>query len=347
LKNEIQAGKREGSVISTRSVEAARGGDETVWLEISRELEEAGISEDKINEHRTFITTWLINAFESGQLEEKPPTAPSDGPEGDSTPLEIDQDVLGSTSNANDVVDAVFSSHLRHGSEITLPEDIDSEDGSDGFISGAAQKIADFHRLGREAIENADYMDAEQQLWKAMDLAVLVFGNESKRVRDCGSILEEFYMSSPLLPPRGFSMYGSSQPLTCFSVPDLTWNRYSYDRPIPDIPKFDSSRLRPSSLDPSKVDLSKLSPSRLHGEHSRIDPSKLDFCRVLWDYAPEAGVELPGVDITVRKGDIIAVLSRSDPEGNPSEWWKCRTRDARIGYLPAVYLELRPVPKWT
>jgi peroxin-13 len=72
----------------------------------------------------------------------------------------------------------------------------------------------------------------------------------------------------------------------------------------------------------------------------QIDPSKLEFCRVLYDFNPET---LPnasaGVDLPVQKGDFVAVLSKSDPIGNPSEWWKCRSRDGRVGYLPSPYLE--------
>ena len=46
-----------------------------------------------------------------------------------------------------------------------------------------------------------------------------------------------------------------------------------------------------------------------------------------------------GVDLTVKKGDLVAVLSKSDPMGNASDWWRCRARDGRMGYLPGVYLE--------
>jgi peroxin-13 len=71
----------------------------------------------------------------------------------------------------------------------------------------------------------------------------------------------------------------------------------------------------------------------------QIDPSKLDFCRVLYDFTPETGAAVQGVDLAVKKGDLVAVLSKSDPMGNPSEWWRCRARDGRMGYLPGVYLE--------
>jgi peroxin-13 len=75
-----------------------------------------------------------------------------------------------------------------------------------------------------------------------------------------------------------------------------------------------------------------------------IDPSKLDFCRVLYDFTPESGAAVQGVDLEVKKGDLVAVLSKSDPMGNPSEWWRCRARDGRMGYLPGVYLEMAKRP---
>ncbi|KAJ5817167.1 peroxisomal docking factor component Pex13-Penicillium chrysogenum [Penicillium robsamsonii] len=69
-----------------------------------------------------------------------------------------------------------------------------------------------------------------------------------------------------------------------------------------------------------------------------LDPAKLDFCRLLYDYTPETQ-ESNGIDLAVKKGDIVAVLSKSDPMGNASEWWRCRARDGRVGYLPGPYLE--------
>jgi len=82
-----------------------------------------------------------------------------------------------------------------------------------------------------------------------------------------------------------------------------------------------------------------------------IDPSKLDFCRLLYDYSPDNVISghplTPGIDLRVNKGDLVAVLSKTDPTGNASEWWRCRARDGRVGYLPNVYLEAiqrRPLP---
>ncbi|WEW58416.1 Peroxisomal membrane protein PAS20 [Emydomyces testavorans] len=74
------------------------------------------------------------------------------------------------------------------------------------------------------------------------------------------------------------------------------------------------------------------------GQQAGLDPSKLDFCRALYDYTPDAQVAA-GIDLTVKKGDIVAVLSKTDPRGNPSEWWRCRARDGSVGYLPGPYLQ--------
>lgn len=73
-----------------------------------------------------------------------------------------------------------------------------------------------------------------------------------------------------------------------------------------------------------------------------LDPSKLDFCRVLYDYTPaqQPGQSFTeGIDLAVKKGDLVAVLSKTDPMGQASEWWRCRARNGQMGYLPAPYLE--------
>ena len=82
-----------------------------------------------------------------------------------------------------------------------------------------------------------------------------------------------------------------------------------------------------------------------NGEQVPIDPKKLDFCRVLYDYMPTP--QSGGMDLEVKKGDFVAVLSKTDPMGNASEWWRCRARDGKMGYLPSPYLEpiQRPTPK--
>lgn len=75
----------------------------------------------------------------------------------------------------------------------------------------------------------------------------------------------------------------------------------------------------------------------LENPQAAIDPNKLEFCRALYDFTPNANMQ--GMDLAVKKGDMVAVLSKTDPMGNASEWWKCRSRDGRMGYLPGIYLE--------
>ena len=80
-----------------------------------------------------------------------------------------------------------------------------------------------------------------------------------------------------------------------------------------------------------------------------LDPSKLDFCRVMYDFPPQEAIAQGSfnkdIDLSVKKGDFVAVLDKSSPDpqqqqsGQESEWWRCRARDGRMGYLPAVFLE--------
>lgn len=75
-----------------------------------------------------------------------------------------------------------------------------------------------------------------------------------------------------------------------------------------------------------------------------LDPTKLEFCRLLYDYLPAASPPPASssstLELHARKGDLVAVLSKNDPAGCPSDWWLCRSRDGRHGYLPSTYLEL-------
>ena len=73
-----------------------------------------------------------------------------------------------------------------------------------------------------------------------------------------------------------------------------------------------------------------------------VDPSKLEFCRLLYDYLPQGNTT--SMELEARKGDLVAVLTKNDPSGQPSEWWQCRSRDGRQGYLPSTYLEVLKRP---
>ncbi|KAK7430096.1 Peroxisomal membrane protein PAS20 [Neonectria magnoliae] len=74
-----------------------------------------------------------------------------------------------------------------------------------------------------------------------------------------------------------------------------------------------------------------------------VDPTKLEFCRLLYDFLPQP-TNGNSMELEARKGDLVAVLSKEDPSGAPSEWWQCRARDGRQGYLPSTYLELLKRP---
>ncbi|KAI5803390.1 Peroxin 13, N-terminal region-domain-containing protein [Peziza echinospora] len=79
-------------------------------------------------------------------------------------------------------------------------------------------------------------------------------------------------------------------------------------------------------------------PLAITAANPHNDPSSLEFARVKFDYTPET--QQNGVDLEVKKGDLVAILGKTDPLGNPSQWWRCRARDSRVGYLPSPYLEI-------
>lgn len=89
----------------------------------------------------------------------------------------------------------------------------------------------------------------------------------------------------------------------------------------------------PPLLDPGGTPV----PQQDFAQPSPPEAHKLEFCRVLFDYNPP--LRTARKDLAVKKGDIVAVLINRDPMGNPIDWWRCRTRDGRTGYLPNVYLE--------
>ena len=74
----------------------------------------------------------------------------------------------------------------------------------------------------------------------------------------------------------------------------------------------------------------------------QLDPAQLDFCRLLFDYTPDTQGQspTPEIDLEVKKGDLVPVLAKTDPMGNASEWWRCRARDGKVGYLPSPFLEI-------
>ncbi|POS85383.1 hypothetical protein EPUL_002812 [Erysiphe pulchra] len=139
---------------------------------------------------------------------------------------------------------------------------------------------------------------------------------------------------------------GRPPPADAISLTPSAFARFEGRKTLPDGTIIDLAR--PTSQEEEQHRLA-LSGQLLTGPDGqlipqKIDPSKLDFCRVLYDFNSETGANMDGVDLQVKKGDLVAVLSQSDPLGNPSEWWRCRARDGRIGYIPKVYLEVARKP---
>ena len=65
--------------------------------------------------------------------------------------------------------------------------------------------------------------------------------------------------------------------------------------------------------------------------HSRsLDISSAQLYRAIFDYIPRN----PAAEIPLRKGDIVAIVQRTD-----AGWWRARLRDGREGFVPATYLE--------
>ena len=85
-----QLGRREGSVISTDSLVSAEEGDEDIWRQIARELDDVGITSDLIREHREYITDWIRMALETGEFKEA--SSPADSNRGSESGIEADVD---------------------------------------------------------------------------------------------------------------------------------------------------------------------------------------------------------------------------------------------------------------
>lgn len=95
---EHRAGLREESVISVHSIELAQEGDDAVWREIGRELEDVGITQPMIWDHKDFIIDWIKGALQSVRFDEASP--------GSSSSAGSDWDLSGSYICVGDQTDA-------------------------------------------------------------------------------------------------------------------------------------------------------------------------------------------------------------------------------------------------
>jgi len=63
----------------------------------------------------------------------------------------------------------------------------------------------------------------------------------------------------------------------------------------------------------------------------------IEFARCLYDFQAQSPMELD-----IKKGDIIAIISKLDQNGQPSQWWKGRLQHGPTGIFPSNYVELIP-----
>lgn len=67
-----------------------------------------------------------------------------------------------------------------------------------------------------------------------------------------------------------------------------------------------------------------------------IDPMNLEFAKALYDFIPEN----PTIEIMLKKGDLMAIISKRDTIGKESSWWRVRTKHGEVGYVPSNYIEI-------
>ena len=69
---ELRSERREGSIISNKTVDSLSADDRIAWREIRKELEDMGITIAAFDANRDFIFEWFSNVVKSGALDEKP-----------------------------------------------------------------------------------------------------------------------------------------------------------------------------------------------------------------------------------------------------------------------------------
>lgn len=67
-----------------------------------------------------------------------------------------------------------------------------------------------------------------------------------------------------------------------------------------------------------------------------INPETLEFAKALYEFNPEN----PNIEIELKPKELVAILSKLDPLGNESKWWKVRSRSGKVGYVPLNYLSI-------
>lgn len=72
------------------------------------------------------------------------------------------------------------------------------------------------------------------------------------------------------------------------------------------------------------------------GASGPLDPKNLEFAKALYEFNPEN----PNIEIELKPKELVAILSKVDPLGNESMWWKVRSRSGKMGYVPLNYLSI-------
>ena len=67
-----------------------------------------------------------------------------------------------------------------------------------------------------------------------------------------------------------------------------------------------------------------------------IKSFKQELARAIYDFIPEN----PRIEIALKKNDLMTVISKMNPQGKESEWWKVKTRENKIGYVPYNYIQM-------
>ena len=117
--SEVRAGKREGSVISTISLDLTSRSKQETWADLQRELEDIGISTSMINDNKQFIVAWFQEAIKRGGLEEQ--TSHDDFGETDTS-----YDDIGDDTKCGDLEVDIF--HGDMGDDTRFPHDHRSEE---------------------------------------------------------------------------------------------------------------------------------------------------------------------------------------------------------------------------
>lgn len=72
------------------------------------------------------------------------------------------------------------------------------------------------------------------------------------------------------------------------------------------------------------------------GTRGPLNLDSLEFAKALYEFNPEN----PNIEIELKPKELVAILSKLDPLGNESKWWKVRSRSGKVGYVPLNFLSI-------